>query len=173
MGILNRWRQFGRRYFWPHLLFGVVAASVGAPVNLDGLPQQVSLSTAFSQLDANNTAVPGMGQLALFHTADPRPLQNLNSWQRFALRNYLTRLAASFQQVNADEEIVKAAQKGSSDLSHCALLDFLSVSSATTKRQLPQLLVKLSPADVFYSPHPVRFWLARVQGIRAGPLALA
>ncbi|WP_261832339.1 secA translation cis-regulator SecM [Leminorella grimontii] len=172
MGILNRWRQFGRRYFWPHLLFGVVAASVGMPVNLNGLPQQVSLSTALARLDSVNTAVPGIGHLVLSHGADSRPLQNLNSWQRFALRNYLTRLGGSLQQVDADPMAEKAGQKAETTLSHYALLDFLSVSSAV-KRYLPQTLARLSPADIFYPPHPVRSWLSRAQGIRAGPLSFA
>ncbi|AWH88079.1 secA translation cis-regulator SecM [Limnobaculum parvum] len=172
MGILNRWRQFGRRYFWPHLLLGVVATSIGAPASLNGLPQQVSLSAAFSDVNPINPAVPGVGQLALSGEINTRPLQNLNPWQHFAIRNYLTRLAVSFPQ---DDEATSDEVKVSDDkltVSHHALLDSLSTQAAI-EAKLPSTVSRLIPLESTFILHPVRFWLSKVQGIRAGPSSYA
>lgn len=171
MGILNRWRQFGRRYFWPHLLLGVVAASIGAPASLNGLPQQVSLSAAFSNVNPINPAVPGVGQLALSSEINTRPLQNLNPWQHFAIRNYLTRLAVSFPQDEVPSDEVKV-NDDKLKLSHLALLDSLSIQAAI-EVTLPSTVSRLIPLESTFILHPVRFWLSKVQGIRAGPSSYA
>ncbi|MDR0805704.1 MAG: secA translation cis-regulator SecM [Enterobacteriaceae bacterium] len=168
MGILNRWRQFGRRYFWSHLLLGVVAASIGAPVNLNGLPQQVSLSTTFTNVDQNNSAVPGVGQLVLSGETNSRPLQNLNTWQQFAIRNYLTRLAVSQDQNEATPELAKANDNEKSTLSHHALLDSLSIQASVTVKP-PFTVARLVVINSVFTLHSVRSWLSSVQGIRAGP----
>lgn len=171
MGILNRWRQFGRRYFWSHLLLGVVAANIGAPISLNGLPQQISLSTAFANINRISPAVPGIGALSLSNEVNSRPLQNLNSWQHFAIRNYLTRLAVSF--TSNDEtapEIIKAEAEGNESLNvnHHALLDSLSIQSAVDLN-LSSAALHFVSIDSIYTLHPVRTWLSKVQGIRAGP----
>nr|WP_159565288.1 secA translation cis-regulator SecM [Budvicia diplopodorum] len=169
MGILNRWRQFGRRYFWPHLLLGVVAASISAPAHLNGLPQQVSLSTAVLNVNNINSAVPGVGQLVLLSQINNRPLQNLNPWQQFAIRNYLTRLAVTFPQDEPTPDTIKNNNEdGKILVSHLALLDSLSILFSSNIA-IPATLSLLVPIDSIFIQPTVGLWLAKVQGIRAGP----
>lgn len=171
MGILNRWRQFGRRYFWPHLLLGVVATHIGAPISLNGLPQQISLSTALANINRISPAVPGIGALSLSNEVNSRPLQNLNPWQHFAIRNYLTRLAISFTpNGETAPEIIKTEADGNENLTvnHHALLDSLSIQTAVDL-SLSSTVSRFISIDSLYTLHPVRTWLSKVQGIRAGP----
>ncbi|GKX50126.1 MAG: secA regulator SecM [Budvicia sp.] len=173
MGILNRWRQFGRRYFWPHLLLGVVAASIGAPSNLNGLPQQISLSTAALNINRINSAVPGVGQLVLLSQISNRPLQNLNPWQQFAIRNYLTRLVVAFPQDEPTLDTIKNNEEdGKILVSHLALLDSLSILFSTNLK-VPAVVSLLVQIDSSFIQPTVGLWLAKVQGIRAGPSANA
>lgn len=169
MGILNRWRQFGRRYFWPHLLLGVVAASIGVPSNLNGLPQHISLSTAALNVNPINSAIPGVGQLVLLSEISNRPLQNLNQWQQFAIRNYLTRLVVAFpHDESASDTLKNNNENGKILISHLALLDSLSILFSTNLKIPPVVSLLVPAASISIEPN-VGLWLAKVYGIRAGP----
>lgn len=89
IGILNRWRQFGRRYFWPHLLLGMVAATLGASSNLSGAPDQAALPNTSSSLNRQNSANGTFTSLALLQDAHRRPTFSVDYWQQHALRTII------------------------------------------------------------------------------------
>ncbi|AVJ16266.1 secA translation cis-regulator SecM [Serratia rhizosphaerae] len=174
IGILNRWRQFGRRYFWPHLLLGMVAATLGVPQNLTGGPDQAALPSTSSSLNRQNSISHAFSGLALLQEVHRRPNFSVDYWQQHALRTVIRHLSfalapqvvyARVQESDAEpvEPPLKAAQ--------LALL--FTLNTLLTHEPKPPTIIR----DTHHSVHPplaqhqVGLWLAQVQGIRAGPAA--
>ena len=143
IGILNRWRQFGRRYFWPHLLWGMVAATLGVPNALANTEQT--------------------------KVADPSTSQSIDYWHQHALRTAIRHLSYRMTpQVTAEP-----ANDIQVDELHAQQLVLLSSLSSLLTLQpaiTPSTPVLLMPMlDTAPNAHAPALWVAQVQGIRAGP----
>ena len=166
MSILNRWRQIGKRYFWPHLLLGVVAASFGAPSILGNNEQQAVLSTSTS---VNQTATISPEHIVR-QEFSRQSVQSVSIWHQQAIRRFLTKLAFAISpQINetfsVDEE------------EHL----LLSVYDWPVVNTLTELLLSNQIAHLGYSIENANYhfpvqqklglWLVKLGGLRAGPLS--
>ncbi len=164
IGIFVRWRQLGRRYFWPHLLLGMVAASFGLPViNANAeQPAQAPAETAASSRPTLN-----INSLALLQDAHRRTAFNVDYWHQHAIRTVIRHL--SFALVPQAAVAAEATDLQPSQAQQVALLDTLS--ALLTQELKPPVIVRRLAVT---SPVPeqtfgVAEWLSQVQGIRAGP----
>lgn len=163
IGILNRWRQFGRRYFWPHLLLGMVAASLGLP-HASAHDRPTLAETSSRSLNIG-TAVR-FKSLALLESAR-RPSFSVDYWHQHAIRTVIRHL--SFTLTPSVSPIAEETQP--LEAHKLALLDTLN-ALLTHEAKPPVIIRTTAQRQVEAVPrHQTGLWLAQVHGIRAGPLS--
>lgn len=163
MAILNRWQQFGRRYFWPHLILGVIATSFGLPVVAVGAAH-VELPASISAFSLGSSQVSQKWEHR--REASRRLSYQFDYWQQHAVRGIIYHLSCVLSRPLMPES------SQSIQIQKRAWLDFLSI-----------LVVQNMPANLTSSllfvsnpnktSHNIGQWLAEVFGIRAGPLIFA
>ncbi|MDR7343241.1 secretion monitor [Pantoea alhagi] len=167
IAIFHRWRQLGRRYFWPHLLFGMVAASLGLPAahaqnaEPNNRPEATAKKLIISAVRVDN--------LMLLQGNVRRANFSVDYWHQHAIRTVIRHLSFALTPQNlpdAEETLPLAVQK-------IALLDTLNALLTHEPRQPVIIRQTQQPAVSITPDYHIGIWLAQVQGIRAGPYILS
>ena len=162
IGIFSRWRQLGRRYFWPHLLLGMVAASLGLPAYAQSSEPKANDSPISSLFVGN---VVHFDHLIRLQESARRPNFNVDYWHQHAIRTVIRHLSFSMTppaQAEADQAVPLAAQK----LALIGSLQALLTSPAQSLTVVePQQNLRHNEPQILSSAD----WQAAIHGIRAGP----
>lgn len=169
-GIFTRWRQLGIRYFWPHLLLGMVAASFGMPVLSNNTHSTPSEAASSNNAERRVVRFDTVALLQLQQETSRRASFTVDYWHQHAIRTVIRHLSfALTPQTLSATEMASPLQA-----QHLALLDTLNALLTQQKIFPPELQSPSASAPEFLSQgYSVVHWLSQIQGIRAGPERLS
>jgi len=172
MGILNRWRQFGRRYFWPHLLLGMVAASLGVPFMLNSGQEQAHLANTLSSPSRQNAFNARFANLSFLKETQRRPSFTVDYWHQHAIRTAIRHLCVAWVPDPLGLPSPLTEMIAPLKVQHQVLLTALN-GLLTRESKQPSVIHSLRQGEYQpYLDHRTGIRLAQVQGIRAGPACI-
>ncbi|BAE73731.1 Secretion monitor precursor [Sodalis glossinidius str. 'morsitans'] len=165
MGILNRWRQIGRRYFWPHLLLGIVAAGFGVPLLPGGGQEMLYQADNCPSLSRQSAFQAGFSQLARLKDVPCRTTYAVDYWHQHAIRTVIRHLSIAWAPAPLPEAVAPLR------VQHQVLLTTLGL--LLNREARPPVLVRRlrSTGHVAFIDNRSGIRLTQQQGIRAGPHA--
>ncbi|KLU16405.1 MULTISPECIES: secA translation cis-regulator SecM [Xenorhabdus] len=176
MSILNLWRQFGRRYFWSHLLLGMVATGIGVPTVFAGVAESLHHTNTSSAQGSRHPAFSSFDHLFELHllqlkSVQRQPANYLNYWQQHAVRNVIRQLSFAFSVAEPIKyEGAKESTRISSPSMQRLMLDTLHAMLTQAPMPFEEIISDVAMIDaVLPDTHTPALWIAKVQGIRAGP----
>ncbi|MEQ4923367.1 secA translation cis-regulator SecM [Proteus hauseri] len=171
MSIINFWRQFGRRYFWSHLLLGMVAAGIGMPSLLSAHAENPQQTDTPSSQNRQSQALIAFDNLFLRQSVqNPASSFTFNYWQQHAVKNVIRQLSFAFT-ISSPELTVKAKDEplpvsNVAEVMLDTLYALLTDAPPVTLTYLPLSTYTLAQITPSYR---TGLWLAQIRGIRAGP----
>ncbi|WKX25951.1 secA translation cis-regulator SecM [Tatumella ptyseos] len=162
IGLISRWGKLGRRYLWPHLLLGIVAAGLGLPFT-NGLITNTNDTALSNKLSISPQA--RIHHLIRLHERVLRPTYVQNFWHQQTLRTVIRHLSFSLPRTQSREPAYSQLTVKSLVALYSLITLLTSAAALKASRLFCQRLVARTPM-VFSTGH----WVAQVRGIRAGPL---
>ncbi|WP_340619504.1 secA translation cis-regulator SecM [Xenorhabdus siamensis] len=172
MSILNLWRQFGRRYFWSHLLLGMVATGIGVPPALASVTENILHTNTSSAQRKHNQVLSSFEHLFQLQNSRRQPSNYLNYWQQHTVRNVIRRLSFAFSitELVRNEE-AKESIRIVMPFMQQLMLDTLHAMLIQTPTRFESAVDVAIVAAISPDIHTPALWVAQIQGIRAGPVA--
>ncbi|CRL61022.1 MULTISPECIES: secA translation cis-regulator SecM [Proteus] len=175
MSIISFWRQFGRRYFWSHLLLGMVAAGIGIPSLLSAHAENPQQTDTPSSQNRQSQALIAFDNLFLRQSVqNPASSFTFNYWQQHAVKNVIKQLSFAFT-INSPELMVKVKDEPLpvSNVAAVMLDTLYALLTETPSSALSNLPLSGYVLVQNTNSYHTGLWLAQIRGIRAGPYLTA
>uniref|UniRef100_A0A3B0MJH7 Secretion monitor n=1 Tax=Arsenophonus endosymbiont of Trialeurodes vaporariorum TaxID=235567 RepID=A0A3B0MJH7_9GAMM len=167
MNILDLCRHFGKRYFWPHLLLGIVTASIGIPTTLAKVTENMAHTSQLLPHYQQNLALDHLiaaSKYRIFYNC------GANYWHQHALRNMIRQLTFVFSAQETQKQLDANLSAHNKPISLYNMLDtFYSIINLSVFHPNEQNFSYSLTQSSYHITYQTALWVAWGQGIRAGP----